>query len=96
MLRRDGYATVVRASNGFVCIVERSCANATDDPEFWNPHIRARHCFNPAASKTFLPIFLKKTKLSHFAVSQCEPIPPTCRARVGAASRGRVQHGINH
>jgi hypothetical protein len=63
VLRRDGYATAVKGSNGFVCIVERSWANATDDAEFWNPDIRAPHCFNPAASKAFLPIFLKKTKL---------------------------------
>jgi hypothetical protein len=63
VLRREGYATSVKGSNGFVCIVERSWANATDDPEFWNSKIRAPHCFNPAASKTFLPIFLKKTEL---------------------------------
>jgi hypothetical protein len=63
VLRRDAYATVVKGSNGFVCIVERSWGKATDDPEFWNPKVRAPHCFNPAASKTFLPIFLKKTKL---------------------------------
>jgi hypothetical protein len=63
VLRRDGYATALKGSNGFVCIVERSWATATDDPEFWNSKIRAPHCFNPAASKTFLPIFLKKTKL---------------------------------
>ena len=63
VLRRDGYATAVKGSNGFVCIVERSWANSTDDSEFWNTKIRAPHCFNAAASKTFLPIFLKKTKL---------------------------------
>jgi len=63
VLRRDGYATAVKGSNGFVCIVERSWAKATDDAEFWNPKVRAPHCFNPAATRTFLPIFLKKTKL---------------------------------
>lgn len=63
VLRPKGYATAVKGSNGFVCIVERSWGKATDDPEFWNPKIRAPHCFNPAASKTFLPIFLKKTEL---------------------------------
>lgn len=62
-LRRDGYATAVKGSNGFVCIVERSWANPTDAPEFWNSKIRAPHCFNSAAAKTVLPIFLKKTKL---------------------------------
>ncbi len=63
LLRRDGYRTAVKGSNGFVCIVERSWGKATDDSEFWNPKVRAPHCFNPAASETFLPIFLKKTKL---------------------------------
>ena len=63
VLRRDGYATAVKGSNGFVCIVERSWANATDSPEFWNSKIRAPHCFNAAAARTVLPIFLKKTKL---------------------------------
>lgn len=63
VLRRDGYLTAVKGSNGFVCIVERSWAKPTNDPEFWNPKIRAPNCFNPAASRTFLPIFLRKTKL---------------------------------
>ena len=36
VLRRDGYATAVKGSNGFVCIVQRSWAKPTDDPEFWN------------------------------------------------------------
>lgn len=63
VLRRDGYATAVNGSNGFVCIVERSWANRTDDPDFWNSKIRAPHCFNPPAARTVLPIFLKKTKL---------------------------------
>ncbi len=63
VLRRNGYATAVKGSNGFVCIVERSWGKPTDDSEFWNPKVRAPHCFNPAASKTFLPIFLRKTEL---------------------------------
>src|SRR5579871_1247449 len=57
VLRRGGYAAAVKGSNGFVCIVERSWAKPTDDPEFWNPKVRAPNCFNPAASRTFLPIF---------------------------------------
>src|ERR1700689_3060610 len=63
VLRRDGYATAVKGSNGFVCIVQRSWAKPTDDPEFWNPKIRAPNCFNAEAARTFLPIFLRKTKL---------------------------------
>src|ERR1700690_952425 len=56
VLRRDGYATAAKGSNGFVCIIERSWANTTDDPQFWNPKIRAPHCFNPPAARTVLPI----------------------------------------
>src|SRR5579859_4531395 len=63
VLRRDGYATAVKGTNGFVCIVQRSWAKPTDDAEFWNPKISAPNCFNAEASRTFLPIFLMKTKL---------------------------------
>src|SRR5580700_9511128 len=53
VLRQDGYATAAQGSNGFVCIVERSWAKQTDEPDFWNPKIRAPICFNPAAARTF-------------------------------------------
>jgi hypothetical protein len=72
VLRRDGYATAVKGSNGFVCIVERSWATATDDPQFWNPKIRAPHCFNPPAAETSLPIFLMKTRLVLAGKSKAE------------------------
>src|SRR5580704_17742111 len=41
VLRRDGYATPVKGSTGFVCIVQRSWAKATADAEFWNVKILA-------------------------------------------------------
>src|SRR5580658_3195977 len=63
VLRRDGYATAVKGKNGFLCIVERSWGKPTDDPEFWNPKMRAPHCFNPQAARTFLPIYLMKTRM---------------------------------
>ena len=72
VLRRDGYTTTVKGSNGFVCIVERSWANTTDDPQFWNPNIRAPHCFNAAAASSFLPFFLMKSKLVLAGKSQAE------------------------
>jgi len=80
VLRRDGYATAVKGSNGFVCIVQRSWAKATDDPEFWNPKVRAPNCFNPAASTTFLPIFLKKTKLVLAGKSKAQILAATTSA----------------
>jgi hypothetical protein len=63
VLRRDGYQTAVNGTNGFVCLVERSWGQGTDEAEFWNPKMRAPHCFNAQAAKTFAPIYLLKTKL---------------------------------
>jgi hypothetical protein len=63
VLGRTGYRTAVKGRNGFLCIVERSWGATTDHPEFWNPRIRGAICFNPPAAKTFLPIYLMKTKL---------------------------------
>jgi hypothetical protein len=72
VLRRAGYTTAVKGSNGFVCLVERSWANTTTDPQFWNPKVRAPHCFNAAAASTFLPFFLMKSKLVLTGKSQAE------------------------
>ena len=72
VLRRDGYITAAKGSNGFVCIVERSWGAATDAPEFWNPKMRAPTCYNPAAARTFLPIFLMKTRLALAGKSKAE------------------------
>jgi hypothetical protein len=80
VLRRDGYATAVKGSNGFVCIVQRSWAKPTDDPEFWNSKVRAPNCFNAAAARTFLPIFLKKTKLVLAGKSKAEILAATTSA----------------
>ncbi len=62
VLGREGYTTAVKGANGFVCLVERSWGAATDQPEFWNPKVRSPICFNPAAARSFLPLFLMKTK----------------------------------
>jgi hypothetical protein len=63
VLRRDGYEVAAKGTNGWVCVVERGWANNTGAPDFWNPKLRAPHCFNPPAARTFLPIYLMKTKL---------------------------------
>src|SRR6202165_324628 len=47
VLGRHGYETAVQGKNGFVCIVQRSWAAGIDDPDFWNPKLRAPICFNP-------------------------------------------------
>lgn len=72
VLRWDGYAAAVKGSNGFVCIVERSWAKASNESDFWNPKVRAPICFNPSSARTLLPIFLMKTKLALTGKSKAE------------------------
>ena len=62
VLGNHGYETAVKGKNGFVCFVERSWAAGLDDPEFWNPKLRAPNCFNPPAVRTELPQYLKRTQ----------------------------------
>jgi hypothetical protein len=80
VLRRDGYATAVKGSNGFLCLVERSWGAATDAPDFWNPKVRSPICFNPPAARTFAPIFLMKTKLVLAGKSKAEMVQATATA----------------
>lgn len=72
VLRNDGYATAAKGTNGFLCIVERGWGAATDDPEFWNSKIRAPICFNAAAARSTVPIYLMKTKLVLAGKSKAE------------------------
>jgi hypothetical protein len=89
VLRRDGYATAAKGSNGFFCIVERSWANASDAPEFWNPKLRSPNCFNQAAARTFLPIYLMKTKLV-FAGKSKEENSLVRLTRLDSSARNRA------
>jgi hypothetical protein len=72
ILGPKGFTTAVKGTNGFLCLVERSWGAATDFPEFWNPKVRAPHCFNPQAARTFAPIFLMKTRLVLAGKSKAE------------------------
>jgi hypothetical protein len=63
VLGRHGYETALQGKNGFVCMVERSWTAPIDDPNFWNPKLRAPICFNAAAARSYLPRTLKKTDL---------------------------------
>jgi hypothetical protein len=72
VLGREGYKTAVKGTNGFLCIVERSWAQGTDDAEFWNSKMRAPHCFNAQAARSFAPIYLMKTRLVLAGKSQAE------------------------
>ena len=63
VLGRQGYTSAVKGTNGFLCIVERSWGAATHDRDFWNAKTRSPVCFNPAAARTYVPVYLMKTKL---------------------------------
>jgi len=63
VLGAHGYETVVKGKNGFVCIVQRSWTAGIDDPDFWNPKLRAPICFNPPAARSYLPLTIRKTEL---------------------------------
>jgi hypothetical protein len=56
VLGRQGYETVAKGKNGFVCMVERSWMEAFDSPEFWNPKVRGAECLNRQAARSILPI----------------------------------------
>lgn len=80
VLRRTGFVEGARGSNGFTCAVFRSFGGPLNDPDFWDPHVRAPHCFNSAAARTVLPAMLKQTELVLAGQS---------RAAIGA----RIEHG---
>ncbi len=80
VLGRQGYTTAAKGTNGFLCIVERSWGAATTDTDFWNPKVRAPICFNSAAAKTFVPIYLMKTKLVMAGKSKAEILQATTAA----------------
>jgi hypothetical protein len=63
VLGSRGYETAAKGTNGFICLVERSWATSFDDPQFWNPKLRAPHCFNAAAARSVMPAYLKRTEL---------------------------------
>ena len=63
VLGRQEYTIAVPGTNGFLCVVERSWAMGTDDPEFWNPKLRSPNCFNEAAARSVAQIYLMKSRL---------------------------------
>jgi hypothetical protein len=62
-LGRLGYETAIKGKNAFLHMVERSWTAPIDDPDFWNPRLRAPICLNAAAAHSYLPRTIKKTEL---------------------------------
>jgi hypothetical protein len=77
VLGKTGFTTAVKGTNGFLCLVERAWGAPTDDPEFWNPKVRSPICFNAAAARSFVPIFLMKTRLVLQGKSKAEILTAT-------------------
>ncbi|HEY0702503.1 MAG TPA: hypothetical protein VGD60_07030 [Candidatus Acidoferrales bacterium] len=63
VLTRRGYETAVAGKNGWVCLVDRAWGGMFDNPEFWNPKVRAAGCLNPPAARSVLPLDTKRTEL---------------------------------
>ena len=74
VLTRHGYETAVEGTNGWVCMVGRAWGAMFDNPEFWNPKVRAAACFNPPAARSILPYDHKRTELLLAGHSKLEVI----------------------
>jgi hypothetical protein len=72
VLGKQGYTTAAKGTNGFVCLVERGWGASTDDPQFWNPKVRSPICFNAAAARSFMQVYLMKSKLVMAGKSKAE------------------------
>jgi hypothetical protein len=72
VLGQHGYEPVVKGTNGFVCVVERSWMSPFESPEFWNPKMRGPLCFNPAAVRAVLPFTIKRTEMAFAGVSKAQ------------------------
>jgi hypothetical protein len=83
VLGRHGYETAVKGTNGFVCFVQRSWAAPFSDPDFWNPKLRAPNCFNPAAARSELPQYLKRTEWALGGATRQQMIDNTQAAVAG-------------
>jgi hypothetical protein len=85
VLGRHGYEAAVRGKNGFVCMVERSWDAGFDDAEFWNPKRRGPNCFNPAAARSVLPQYLRRTEWALTGIAKGQMIE---KARAAVESGG--------
>lgn len=63
VLTEHRYETAVKGTNGFVCLVMRAWVMEIDNPEFWNPKLRAPICVNAAAAPSYVPPILRKTEM---------------------------------
>ena len=74
VLEWRGYETAVEGKNGFVCMVERSWMSPFNSGQFWNPKVRVPQCFNLAATRTILPLIIKRTEMVLAGFSKAQMI----------------------
>src|SRR5579863_812545 len=72
ILSAKGYETAIKGKNHFVCLVVRPWDNHFDSPDFWNPKVRAPHCFNAPGARSVLPTYLQRTGWVLAGVSKAE------------------------
>lgn len=70
VLGAHGYELAVKGKNGFTCAVERSWVVELDNPDFWDPKMRAPFCFNAPAARSYWPITVEKTRLILSGISR--------------------------
>lgn len=82
ILGKHGYETADAGKNGFVCLVVRSWDVSFDNPEFWNPKVRAPQCFNAAGARSVLPRYLERTRwvLAGYSMSKMRAQEQAARA----------------
>lgn len=99
VLGRKGYTIAAKGSNGFLCYVERSWAEETDAPDFWNPKLRAPNCFNRPAARSVTQIYLMKTGLvlagkSKAEIAQANRSGAQSQRTARAGAWGHVLHDV--
>lgn len=57
-----GFQPAMKGTNGFVCMVARSWSADFDDPDFWDPKLRAPNCYNALAAKSQVAVTIKRTQ----------------------------------
>jgi hypothetical protein len=59
----SGFQTAVKGTNGFICMVARSWSADFEDPDFWDPKLRAPICYNAPAARSQVSATIKRTQV---------------------------------
>lgn len=86
VLTQGGFQTAVKGTNGFVCMVARSWSAGFDDPDFWDPKVRAPICYNAPAARSQVPATIKRTQVAMAGGSKDQIL----KAITAASDRGEL------